>query len=190
MSEALPPRVREILQAAGPDAYAQLVPRGGTPAGATKLLAGIAADQLLDRPVTSRADADGALAGLWLWLDGLDESHQIVQSAQSGTLAIWHAILHRREGDFWNAKYWYARCRSHAALAELGPAARELLGADSPSLQHALDAGGWDADGFVDLIERVHANPASDALRQDAVRLQRLEWERLFASCITRATQK
>jgi hypothetical protein len=92
MSEAWPPRVREILEA-NPESYAELVPRGGTPARAQKVLGGTSADQLFDRPVTSRVDADGALAGLWLRLDGLDESHQIVQSAQSGTLALWHAIM-------------------------------------------------------------------------------------------------
>jgi hypothetical protein len=189
MSDAWPPRIRETLDA-NSDAYAELVPRGGTPSRAGNVLANLSTDQLFDRPVTSRVDADGALAGLWLWLDGLDESHQIVQPAQSGTLAFWHAIMHRREGDFWNSKYWYARCRNHPAIAELGPAARELLGADSPVLQHVLDGDHWDADGFVDLVERVHAKPAGDALRQAAVKLQRLEWERLFASCVTRATQK
>jgi hypothetical protein len=189
MSEALPPRVREILER-NPDAYSELVSRGGTPARAAEMLRNLSADALFDRPVTSRVDADGALAGLWLWLDGLDESHQIVQSAQSGTLAFWHAIMHRREGDFWNSKYWYARCRSHPALAELGPAARELLGADSPALRHVLDTGGWNADGFVDHVERVHQKPAEDPSRQAAVRLQRLEWKCLFASCVARATEK
>ena len=189
MSETtIPPRVREILEA-NPDAYSELVPRGGTPARAREVLEGISADQLFDRPVTSRVDADGVLAGVWLWLDGLDESHQVVQSAQSGTLAFWHAIMHRREGDFWNSKYWYARCRNHPALADLAPAANELLGAGSPALNDVLDSGHWDADGFVDLVERVHRKPASDPLRQAAVKLQRLEWERLLASCATRATR-
>jgi hypothetical protein len=184
--EVWPPRVREIL-ASHPDAYAELVPRGGTPAGAKAALGSVSPDQLLDRKVISRVDADGVLAGLWLWLDALDESHQIVQSAQSGTLAFWHAIMHRREGDFWNSKYWYARCRNHPVLAELGPAARELLGPESLALQPVLDGEAWDADGFVDLVERVHANPASDPLRQAAVQLQRLEWEHLFGHCVRRA---
>jgi hypothetical protein len=187
MSETFPPRVRAILDAER-DAYAELVPRGGTPARARELLGSLSVDQLFERPVTSRVDADGVRAGLWLWLDGLDESHQIVQAAQSGTLAFWHAIMHRREGDFWNSKYWYARCRSHPALAELGPAARELLSPDSPALEHVSEGDTWDADGFVDLVERVHPKPASDPLRQAAVDLQRLEWQRLFASCVKRAT--
>jgi hypothetical protein len=34
------------------------------------------------------------------------------------SLSFWHAIMHRREGDFWNSKYWYARCRNHPALTE------------------------------------------------------------------------
>ena len=85
--------MREILEA-NPESYAELVPRGGTPDRAHAALDGTSADQLFDRKVVSRVDADGVLAGLWLWLDALDESHQIVQSAQSGTLAFWHAIMH------------------------------------------------------------------------------------------------
>ena len=85
MSDAWPPRIREILED-NPDAYGGLVPpHGGMPARAQAQLGGLSADQLFDRTVASRLDADAALAGLWLWLDALDECHRIVQSGQSGT---------------------------------------------------------------------------------------------------------
>jgi hypothetical protein len=190
MSDAWPPpRIRAILED-NPDAYGRLVPpHGGTPARAKAQLGGLSANDLFDRPVASRGDAEAVLAGLWLWLDALDECHRIVQSGQSGTPAFWHAIMHRREGDFWNSKYWYARCRSHPVINELGPAAKELLGPDdSPALAHVLRGSAWDADGFVDLVEQVHERPADDPLRQAAVRLQRLEWQRLFDHCVLRAT--
>lgn len=38
-----------------------------------------------------------------------DASHQIVQQYFT-TEACWiHAYLHRKEGDLWNAEYWYTR---------------------------------------------------------------------------------
>jgi hypothetical protein len=187
MLDTWPTRVREILDT-NANAYGEVVPRGGTPARARTLLSKLSADQLFDRPVTSRPDADLTLAGLWLWLDGLDECHRIVQAGQSGTPAFWHAIMHRREGDFWNSKYWYARCRSHRVLGELGAAAKHLLGPDASALKHVLSGDRWDADGFVDLVERIHADPADQLLRDAAVRLQKLEWERLFDHCLRMAT--
>lgn len=48
-----------------------------------------------------------------LWYDGKEDweaAHNIAQSAE-GTPAYdrLHAYLHRKEGDTWNANYWYRR---------------------------------------------------------------------------------
>lgn len=47
-----------------------------------------------------------------LWLDGKGkwhEAHDLVDG-HPGELAAWiHAYLHRKEGDNWNANYWYRR---------------------------------------------------------------------------------
>jgi hypothetical protein len=51
-----------------------------------------------------------ALAGLWH--DGRgdwDAAHGTVQDATDGDSAWVHAYLHRKEGDLWNAGYWYRR---------------------------------------------------------------------------------
>ena len=78
-------------------------------------------EQLLTKPVASLPDAKGLLAGLWLWHDWLDSSHTISQDIHTPTGSFWHAIMHRREGDFCNAKYWYARCQRHPTLAAMAP---------------------------------------------------------------------
>ena len=45
----------------------------------------------------------------WLYLDELDRAHEVCQTMEGPTGAELHAIVHRREGDFWNAQYWYRR---------------------------------------------------------------------------------
>ena len=47
-------------------------------------------------------------AMLWIRIGLIDRAHEIVQSATSGSPAYIHGIVHRLEGDYWNAKYWSA----------------------------------------------------------------------------------
>lgn len=47
-----------------------------------------------------------------LWYDGKgdwDRAHKTIQDIDDRTAAWVHAYLHRKEGDIWNADYWYAR---------------------------------------------------------------------------------
>jgi hypothetical protein len=90
---------------ANPNAYQSLVVEGGTPALAIQQLQDVKPQQLLYAPAASPDAAEIVLAGLWLWHDGLHECHSIVQKSNDPTSAFWHAIMHRREGDFSNSKY-------------------------------------------------------------------------------------
>jgi hypothetical protein len=49
-----------------------------------------------------------------LWYDAKgdwDQAHALIDQLP-GTDAAWlHAYLHRKEGDIWNADYWYARAK-------------------------------------------------------------------------------
>jgi len=51
-----------------------------------------------------------------LWQDGKGNwqaAHRIVDDME-GTNAAWvHAYLHRKEGDKWNANYWYRRANQN-----------------------------------------------------------------------------
>jgi hypothetical protein len=48
-------------------------------------------------------------AGLYLWNDDLNSCHEIAQENENSDGNYWHAIMHRREGDFSNSLYWYRR---------------------------------------------------------------------------------
>ena len=65
-------------------------------------------------------------SGLLLWNDALDSSHKIVQNIGTKTGNYWHAIMHRRESDYSNAKYWFGRVGKHPIYFQLLCYAQEL----------------------------------------------------------------
>lgn len=96
-------------------------------------------------------------AGVWMYVDELDQCHEICQAIETPTGSFWHAIMHRREGDFSNSHYWYRRAGTHPAMALIP---------------------GYDAYEFVDEVRQHHAqNP------EPLVGRQRLEWAALFKWC-------
>lgn len=47
-----------------------------------------------------------------LYFDKVDDwnrSHELIQDLPDRNAALIHAYLHRKEGDQWNANYWYGR---------------------------------------------------------------------------------
>ena len=49
-----------------------------------------------------------------LWFDGKgdwDQAHQIADGHPDEHAEWVHAYLHRKEGDVWNADYWYRRAK-------------------------------------------------------------------------------
>lgn len=112
-------------------------------------------------------------AGLWLYADELDRSHAYSQDLHTPTGSFWHAIMHRREGDFPNAKYWYRKAGAHPAMNNI-----DLAGGGSAS---GSDIAAYDADKFVDRVARANARCESDS--PDLVALQHHEWRALFEWC-------
>ncbi|EJF09552.1 hypothetical protein [Pontibacter sp. BAB1700] len=50
------------------------------------------------------------LQALWYEAKGdWDKAHVLIQDLPDKTAAWIHAYLHRKEGDTWNADYWYSR---------------------------------------------------------------------------------
>lgn len=177
-TDRLSAAARAVLRLGGPDVYGELVPSNNGLAEARVALAGFR--DVLDGPVGDRDEAQCLIAALWLRHDFLDDCHHIVQKIESRSGAYWHAVMHRREGDFSNSKYWYARADGHPGYAALAVRADDLLRQVPANKQvFRITARGWNPSALVDLVEEVYQNP-SDPRHAIAVTLQRLEWQNMF----------
>ena len=57
-----------------------------------------------------------------LWHDGKKNwvrSHELIQDRDDETASRIHAYLHRKEGDLWNADYWYRKAGRNRPLNDL-----------------------------------------------------------------------
>jgi hypothetical protein len=118
----------------------------------------ISLEALFDgQPVKDSRMGYALQSGLLLWNDALDASHTISQGLESRTGSYWHGIMHRREPDYSNAKYWFGRVGVHPTFPSLRERALVLLqsgSTESDSLADYAEAvektEGWDAFRFVD----------------------------------------
>ncbi len=117
-------------------------------------------------PALEREAARGLVL---LWHDYHDAAHEIVQSLETAEGSYVHAILHRREPDYSNAKYWFRRVRQHPCYESLAKAAETILkSSGAGALASKLAPGGrWDAFAFVDACEEAAVGQGNaGALRQ------------------------
>lgn len=119
-------------------------------------------------------------SGLWLLAGDLERSHTISQAHGSAEGSFWHGIMHRREGDYGNAKYWFHRVGNHPVhheLAERIAKHREEFHSKIP-MERLLDVGSL-ANGLVDLCQK--ANRDQKSWVADLERIGWWEWQLLFA---------
>jgi hypothetical protein len=122
-------------------------------------------------PRASR-DTRGCLrAALHLLADDLSTAHTLCQDIATPQGSAWHAIVHRREGDFWNSNYWWRRA-SAIRWSPITPAGELASPEPAPHLPSR----------FVDRVEQLlRRGPTADAAEtQHLLDLQRWEWAILF----------
>ncbi|WP_308635673.1 hypothetical protein [Paenibacillus silvisoli] len=132
-------------------------------------------------------------AGLHLLNESLDASHAQSQEIEDdSTGCYWHGIMHRMEGDFSNANYWFSMAGAHPAMERLQARAADWLqnsvilgdlpdGEIREGLQLMRRQVRWNAPAFTSMIALQESEPIGEEARGALEYVQHLELMELFA---------
>ncbi|WP_127507931.1 hypothetical protein [Paenibacillus humicus] len=124
------------------------------------------------------------VSGLHLWNGSLDRSHELAQNLDTTEGSYLHGMMHRMEGDYGNANYWFRVAGGHPDAQRLQAEAIKLAdggGIADEALVRKLKRGAeWNAALLTDLSAASsltgHASPKTQLLEQ----LQALELSALL----------
>ncbi|GCL71031.1 MULTISPECIES: hypothetical protein [Paenibacillus] len=130
-----------------------------------------------------RSYALSVKAGLHLFNESLEPSHAISQDIDTPTGSYWHAIMHRMEGDYSNAKYWFRMAGAHPVYDDVAKEAFAYIrqtglediqsAALKQQFEQWLSASGYDPVRFTDLVE-YQVTKANDERGEEL--LKHIQW--------------
>ncbi len=118
----------------------------------------------------SHTELTAIKAGLLQIHDFLDASHQHSQSieheGQYRDGDYWHAIMHRREPDYGNSKYWFRNVGEHPIFPQLAERAQSIGSHYSATdVTDSFSKGDWDPFAFVDFCQHCARTGDAKAIR-------------------------
>lgn len=128
-------------------------------------------------------DRDPLKSALFLWNDNLTRAHEIAQEIKTRTGSYLHGVMHRREPDYENAKYWFHKVGDHPNFPSVRVAALELLKEQFASLEDVRKAieksMTWDAFRMVEWCHEAERRSAGEPVVKFLCALQTQEIELL-----------
>ncbi len=135
-------------------------------------------DQLLDGRALPDESSALLRAVALLYHDQHDPAHDLVADRNDVTSAFIHGILHRREPDYWNARYWFRRCEMHSAYSILAGNIARWNGPGEPeTIRGLILPGSFDPFAFVDACERHARDPVNSPAVSILRKIQHAEFE-------------
>ncbi|WP_088105835.1 hypothetical protein [Halalkalibacter urbisdiaboli] len=143
-----------------------LCPNEAWDADITKQIEQLSIKELTGRDEPSELAALATKSALLLWNDELDKSHTISQGLQQELGSYLHGLMHRREGDFSNAKYWYSFVGDHPMYETLYEKAASIS-------EQVRSWAKWDPYQFIDAVEKVVKRKVEET--EEAEQLRRIQ---------------
>ena len=122
--------------------------------------------------------AESCVSAAWLYHNFLEDSHLISQGIHTNTGSYWHGIMHRREPDFSNSKYWFRKVGDHEVFPALCASAKDMAADSGLDAAFLRDQSAWDPYAFIDLVEACLSGKAGEETLCREV--QQSEFELLF----------
>jgi hypothetical protein len=161
-------------------------PRPGVlPAGLlTERIASLATSMGIPAPVRTQLQCAALL-----WHDHHDPAHALAQEDHTSEGSWMHAIVHRREPDYSNSKYWFRKVGRHPRFPRLAEAVASLRAkAENTDLsKKLLPEGEWDPFAFVDACAKAAGRAAQDPAVTRLRQIQALEFDQLLEHLVCSA---